>query len=67
MLILPVLLVQMQIFCNFAPPSIEQFYISFNINTTMKKTTKLFWLVALPMMLGLSACTDKDSVAEGGG
>lgn len=32
----------------------------------MKKTTRLFWLVALPMMLGLSACTDKDSVAEGG-
>lgn len=31
----------------------------------MKMTTRLFWLVALPMMLGLSACTDKDDTAGG--
>ncbi len=31
----------------------------------MGKTLRLLWLMALPMMLGLSACTDKDDTAGG--
>lgn len=30
----------------------------------MRKTYKLLWLMALPMMLGLSACTDDDNVTD---
>ena len=31
----------------------------------MRKTLRFLWLMALPMILGLSACTDKDDTAGG--
>ena len=32
----------------------------------MEKTLRLLWLMALPMMLGLASCTDKDNPASNG-
>ena len=28
---------------------------------TMKKTTKLIWTMALPMLLGLASCAERDN------